>query len=161
MADTFKPITAAPKSIQGVKAIVCIRGVSNPQSPNWTILRSASYELKCKGSGKETPNSFDGMLRTPGLNDFSGGFKGHTNPDDPVESNVVVNGTYDVRLYRTNSYAIDGQGNVTNLAGPFWLARVLISDGGVSSGVSDTEDWDFSFDKQSGVLVFPDGVTTW
>jgi hypothetical protein len=134
------------KPIVGVDAVV---ELTPPGGGGTITLKNSKYKITPKNAIKEAPNTTDGMLRAPGLNDYTGSFEGHTDATSGAtgaESQAMPGDVFDFKLYRSKT---------TNL---YWSGRLIIGeDLSIETGVDQTEDWSFSFAKQSGPLVTPGG----
>lgn len=131
----------------GVDAIVKL--TLQPGGAEFT-LKNSDWELTLKNMIKEAPNTTDGMLRAPGLADYSGKVSGHTDvalPANAIEANVVPGSIFGFKLYRSNGASTYFAGNL-----------IVGEDLSIKTGVDSTEDWDFSFAKCYGPLIFPGGT---
>ena len=113
-------------------------------------LKNSKYKLSPSNKIAEAPNTTDGMVRSPGLSDYSGTIEGHTdvtNANTPVEVSCVPGVIYDFKLYRSKT------------ANTYWAGTLIIGeDLDITTGVDQTEDWTFSFAKAYGNLTSPGGA---
>lgn len=136
------------KPIVGVDAVVELTPVAGGTT---IILKNSKYKIALKNAIKEAPNTSDGMLRAPGLNDYSGTVEGHTDVSSatsPIENQALPGSIWNAKFYRSLG------------AATFWSGTIIMGeDLSIETGCDQTEDWSFSFAKQSGPLVTPGGVS--
>jgi hypothetical protein len=134
------------KPIVGIDATVELTPTGGGSS---IIIKNSKYKITPKSMIKEAPNTTDGMLRATGLTDYSGSVEGHTDATSSataVDAQVMPGDIFDAKFYRSKN---------SNL---YWAGRIIVGeDLSIESGVDQTEDWSFSFAKQSGPLITPGG----
>lgn len=114
-------------------------------------LKNSEWEISPTNAVAEGPNTTDGMVRAPGLNDYSGSVKGSTDvtsASTPIEVNVMPGSIFFFKAYRSKT------------ATTFFSGYLIVGkDLKIGTGTGTLENWSFSFMKCYGPLTLPNGAT--
>ena len=138
----------AAKPYVGVDAVFTLTPVGGGST---VTLKNSDWEIHPMNAIAEAPNTTDGMVRAPGLNDWKGKVKGHTDvttTSTSIEAQVMPGQIWQFKAYR--SY-----GASTYFSGTLIVGEDL----NITTGTGSNEDWDFSFAKAYGALTLPNGTT--
>jgi hypothetical protein len=120
------------------------------------VLWNSDWDITPSNKIAEAPNTTDGMIRAPGLNDYKGTVKGSTNTTvagvvsnaNAIESNAMPGQIFAFTGYRS-------KGSSTS-----WSGFIIMGDDlKITTGVGSLENWEFSFAKAYGYLTLPNGNT--
>jgi hypothetical protein len=114
-------------------------------------LKNSDWEITPSNAIAEAPNTTDGMLRAPGLNDYKVTAKGSTDTkttSTSIEAEVMPGMIVAFNAYRSATASTSFSGFI-----------IIGADLKISTGTGTVENWDLSGAKAFGPLTLPNGST--